>query len=92
MDDCANDVKFKKYLGNELTDKDIRKWDESRDQYAETVKVENVFNRCILFDGNTFHGVPCFGSKERLTQVFFVENINFSSDKSPKYPLIKSSI
>lgn len=95
LDNISNDIKFKKYGGEELTNDDISIWDESRSQYFESVRVENVFNRCILFDGNNHHGVPYFGTRERLTQVFFVEDIIFDTKKngsSPKYPLIKDSV
>lgn len=95
LDNAANDIKFKKYGGDELTEDDIFAWNDSRLQYFESVRVENVFNRCILFDGNNHHGVPFFGTKERLTQVFFVEDITFNTMNGrsfPKYPLIKDSI
>lgn len=92
LDIKANSFKFKKYNGGDLTDDEIDIWDKSRDQYYESVRVENVFNRCIMFDGNSHHGVPYFGTMERLTQVFFVENINFGSGKHPKYPLIRNGI
>lgn len=91
----GNQVKLKKYRGTDLTDTDISDWDKSRDQYFESIRVENIFNRCILFDGNNDHGVPYFGTKERLTQVFFVENLVFDTDKSmshPKYPLIRGNV
>jgi hypothetical protein len=92
LDNSANELKFKKYGGESLTDEDMSIWDRSRDQYVESVRIENIFNRCILFDGNDHHGVPYFGTEERLTQVFFVENLTFNSHRHPKYPLIKNNI
>jgi len=95
LDDTANNIKFKKYGGQSLTDEDINQWDRSRDQYFESVRVENVFNRCILFDGNNHHGVPYFGTSERLTQVFFVEDLIFDTRdvcNFPKYPLIRNDV
>lgn len=83
----ANSFKLKKYSGKELTDKEIELWDKSRERYIESVRVENIFNRCILFDGGNHHGVPFFGTHERLTQVFFVNNISFKTEHHPKYPL-----
>jgi hypothetical protein len=88
----ANNLKFKKYQGESLTDKNMSTWDQSRDQYYESVRIENIFNRCILFDGNNHHGVPYFGTKERLTQVFFVENLSFKNHKHCKYPLVKNDV
>lgn len=85
-------LKIKRYSGGKLTDENISDWDKSRDEYIESIRVENIFNRCILFDGNSHHGVPFFGSKERLTQVFFVKNINFKSHHHPRYPLNKNHI
>jgi len=92
IDSDANRIKFKKYGGQSLTDEDISTWDKSIDQYYESVRVENIFNRCILFDGNNHHGVPYFGTQERLTQVFFVEHLIFNSNHHPRYPLIRSEI
>lgn len=92
-DTIANNIKFKTYGGEKLTTEDMDNWDKSRDQYFESVRVENVYNRCILFDGNEHHGVPYFGTKERLTQVFFVENLVFDRvKKHPKYPLIRNGV
>lgn len=94
LDNYANNIKFKKYGGENLTDDDILKWDNSRDQYIETVRVENVFNRCILFDGNNFHGVPYFGIEERLTQVFFLESLSLhgEDERGIRFPLFKTGI
>ena len=38
----------------------------------ETVTVKNLYNRLLLFDTDTLHGVPTFGTEERLTISFFV--------------------
>ena len=46
-------------------------WDSMREQYTETVTVENVYNRFVLFSGKTHHGVKTFGTKPRLTLNFF---------------------
>lgn len=83
----VNSLKMKKYTGNDLSEDDINLWDLDRNRYRETVVVENIFNRCVLFDGNNHHGVPFFGTNERLTQVFFVTNIMFKSARHPRYPL-----
>lgn len=47
-------------------------FDNMFDQFEETVSVSNVYNRLLLFDGKTFHGVRTFGMKPRLTLAFFV--------------------
>ena len=65
-------VKEKTYLGDTIPDEDYEKaFDASHDQYIETVKVENVYNRFVLFNNKTHHGVKTFGTKERLTLNFF---------------------
>ena len=46
-------------------------FDSMQEQYVETVTVENVYNRFVLFSGNTHHGVKTFGSSPRLTLNFF---------------------
>ena len=42
-----------------------------RDQFEESVSVANVYNRFVLFNNGTHHGVQTFGSKPRLTLNFF---------------------
>ena len=65
-------VKEKTYLGDNIPDEDYEKaFDSSHDQYIETVKVENVYNRFVMFNSRTHHGVKTFGTKERLTLNFF---------------------
>ena len=46
-------------------------FDSMSEQYVETVKVENVYNRLLLFNNTTYHGVQTFGTKPRLTLNFF---------------------
>ena len=50
-------------------------WDSMREQYTETVTVENIYNRFVLFSGKTHHGVKTFGTKPRLTLNFFGMNM-----------------
>jgi hypothetical protein len=55
-----------------------RRITEHRQAYIETIKFNNVYNRLICFDTECAHGVNSFYSttEPRLTQVFFVEEIN----------------
>ena len=46
-------------------------FDKMNDQYVETVRVENVYNRLLMFNNTTYHGVNTFGSTPRLTLNFF---------------------
>ena len=65
-------IKERHYLGEGISDEDYEKgFDAAHDQYVETVKVENVYNRFVLFNSKTHHGVQTFGSKSRLTMNFF---------------------
>ena len=42
-----------------------------RDQFEETASIANVYNRFVMFNNKTHHGVQTFGSKPRLTLNFF---------------------
>ena len=80
-------LKEKLYLGDQIdTELYDEVWDRVHDQYVETVKVENVYNRFVMFNGLTHHGVKTFGTKERLTLNFF--GVNFQNDKLP--PLLRA--
>jgi len=66
------DMKCRLYGGEDVdTDDYTRVYEEYHDQYYETVKIENVYNRVILFGADVFHGVKTFGTEERLTISFF---------------------
>jgi len=63
----------------------------NNDMFIESIRVENLYNRLILFEGNQFHGVPSFYSDDnesRLTQVFFIKKINPSS----QFPIVRSKL
>ena len=60
------------YRSEVVSDSDYTKaYDSMRDQFEETVTVTNVYNRFVMFNGNTHHGVQTFGSTPRLTLNFF---------------------
>ena len=55
-----------------MSDSDYNKaYDAMRNQFEETVSVANVYNRFVMFNGNTHHGVQTFGTTPRLTLNFF---------------------
>ena len=61
------------YVGKDIDDtKYYEAWDRAHEQYVETVSVKNVYNRFLMFNNKTHHGVQTFGTKERLTLNFFV--------------------
>ena len=40
-------------------------------QFEETIKIKNIYNRLVLFNSDTLHAVQTYGTKERLTIPFF---------------------
>jgi|TARA_B100001094_G_scaffold124851_1_gene120731 hypothetical protein len=68
----SNEIKNKFYRGEEVSDDEYEMgFTSTEDNWKETVKVENVYNRLFAFNGRSWHGVKTFGSDERLTLVFF---------------------
>lgn len=57
--------------------KDLR--EEQKNQFKKTITIENVYNRCIIFDTRQWHSADGFFGKDkentRLTQVFFVKAV-----------------
>jgi len=74
------DVKRKEFTGQKVSDEEYLKGrNELFSNYTRSVKIENVYNRCILFGGNVHHSAETFGSKNRLTQVFFCYGVQAKS-------------
>lgn len=45
-------------------------------QYVETISIKNVYNRLVMFSGNTYHAAQTFGNqKNRLTMPFFCRKL-----------------
>jgi len=90
--ELQQELKFDHYLGKEIDEKEYELQKRSNnDKFVETVRINNVYNRLILFEGGEYHGVPTFysdESEERLTQVFFVNALN-SQDP---YPIVRSKL
>jgi hypothetical protein len=60
------------YRSENVDDAEYNKaYDAMRNQFEETVSVANVYNRFVMFNGNTHHGVQTFGTTPRLTLNFF---------------------
>jgi len=66
-------VKEKFYLTHEVDDEEYYKSIKTiNDQFEETVRIQNRYNRMIMFSNTTYHGAQTFGKdQERLTLVFF---------------------
>ena len=83
---AALEIKEKHYRGEEVSDEEHEAaWHMLNDQFVETVSIENVYNRLVLFNCNTFHGVKTFGkNQDRLTISFFCRHLP-SNDIPPYY-------
>lgn len=79
--------KYQLYSGIEVNEEKYEKSITANNgQFIETIRVENRYNRLVLFEGNVPHGVPSFYSSSdepRLTQPFFVLNMKSSSSFEP---------
>lgn len=76
--------KRKLYTGKEISEEFPLLYKKQNGQYKETVKVENEYNRMIMFDSSIPHSIKTLGTEERLTLVFFVHDI-FSEHRSPGF-------
>ena len=69
-------IKEKFYQGQDISDDVYEEaYKAVHEKYEESIKVNNVYNRMILFDGNTHHAAQTYGSSDRLTINFFIHNI-----------------
>lgn len=52
-------------------------WRLHREMFTETVRVDNVYNRLLIFDAQQWHGVPTYNTSTmgRLTQTFFLTKL-----------------
>ena len=78
------EIKNKHFLGN-VVDDDIfnQFYDAYHNQFEETIRIKNIYNRLVLFNSGTLHAVQTYGTKERLTIPFF--NTNISNKLPPLY-------
>lgn len=67
--------------------------DKNNNNFYESIRVEGEFNRLLLFEGGVYHGVPSFFTEDdnRLTQVFFVDEITSHNDAA-NYPIVRSKV
>ena len=59
---------------------------ENNDMYELTLEIKNKYNRMIAYDGNQWHGQSTYwmdNEECRLTQVYFVEQLNCINQKFP---------
>ena len=70
------------YRSEKINDEEYnRAFDSMNNQYTETVTIENVYNRLVVFNNKTHHGVKTYGPRSRLTLNFF--GIDFSGKRPP---------
>ena len=59
---------------------------ENNDMYELTLEIKNKYNRMIAYDGDQWHGQSTYwmdNEECRLTQVYFVEQLNCFNQKFP---------
>lgn len=54
---------------------------ENNNQFEETIRVNNVFNRCVIFDSSSYHKANGFNTlsidTDRLTLIGFIKKFKF---------------
>ena len=81
------DAKELFYSGKPIDDKHYyNSYDSVRNQYEETLRIPNVYNRLVLIPGNQLHAMTTTGNKERNTIVFFCSDV--SGVYPPEYKVI----
>jgi hypothetical protein len=71
------DKKFDSYLTENLKEAEVYR-KEHNEQFEETIKVSNVYNRLVCFDSHLFHAAQDFQNnlEPRLSLVMFLGNIS----------------
>lgn len=72
-DDWTDDVMCRFYAGDEITeDEYIEGFTKNNSQFVESIPVENVYNRLVFFNADTYHAAQTYGkNQDRLTLDFF---------------------
>ena len=75
--DEDNSMKESLYKEEDIDDEQYNKaYNEHTDQFEETIKVDNIYNRFFSFPNTTWHGVRTCGTEERLTIPFFCHKVD----------------
>ena len=81
-------VKHEGLKSKNFTEEYIKSKQEANSKFEETMRIENVYNRCLLFNGNEYHRANDFinndNDEERLTLVSFVKSIYAHSMETPE--------
>lgn len=78
---CETSDAKRKYFVNSIDDNYDHVLTRSNSAFKETVRFNNIYNRMICFDSQTFHGINSFYTEKepRLTQAFFVVSLETDS-------------
>ena len=70
------EIKIDHYGGKKVSQYEYdRGYDYVRDQYEETLRIPNLYNRLVLLPGNQWHCMTTTGDKERYTITFFCSDV-----------------
>ena len=86
-------VKEKHFAGEQIYDEEYNgAYDAMRNQYEETLRIPNLYNRLVLIPGDQPHAATTFGDKERNTLVFFCYDLmGVSLPEYKTHPLVPLS-
>jgi len=69
-------IKEDHFTGKQIDDEKFnRGYDIIENQYEETLRIPNLYNRLVLIPGDQPHSMTTIGDKERNTMVFFCHSI-----------------
>ena len=69
-------IKENHFAGKQIDDEKFnRGYDIIENQYEETLRIPNLYNRLVLIPGDQPHSMTTIGDKERNTMVFFCHSI-----------------
>ena len=74
-----NNSKKRQFYLDQITSEEAEKYRlEDNSNFEETIRFSNVYNRCIGFDGSSWHGANSFmeSKEERLTMIIFWAEIS----------------
>ena len=66
-----------------------KEYDKFHEQLTVSLKVDNYYNRLVLFGGETPHGANSFGKEDRYTLVFFATDVGSGQSFDGHPPLCR---
>ena len=83
--DLTSEIRKQIHLGNPVDDKEAEEqWEKHRNCFVEKIRVENIYNRLIMYDAAEWHAANSYYTfkEDRLTLLFFMGGM-----KAQKWPL-----